>query len=70
MAVTAKEGLVVGVLSMPGNPYNGHTVDSRLEQVDILSDESPRIVLVDRGYRRFQAAGETRLLVSRARRLP
>jgi IS5 family transposase len=29
VAVTAKEGLVVGMRSMPGNPYDGHTVDSQ-----------------------------------------
>ena len=32
VAVTAKEGLVVGMRSMPGNPYDGHTVDSQTAQ--------------------------------------
>jgi IS5 family transposase len=37
--------------SMPGNPYDGHTLDSQLEQVSILTDHAPKIVLADRGYR-------------------
>lgn len=70
VAVTAKEGLVVGMRSMPGNPYDGHTVDSQLEQVEILTDVRPKIALVDRGYRGVEAASGTRLLVSHTRRLP
>lgn len=70
VAVTAKEGLVVGMRSMPGLPYDGHTVDSQLEQVAILSGTTPKIALVDRGYRGVEAACGTRLLVSHTRRLP
>ena len=70
VAVTAKQGLVVGMRSMPGNPYDGHTLDSQLEQVEILTDVRPKIALVDRGYRGVEAASGTRLLVSHTRRLP
>lgn len=70
VAVTAKEGFVVGMRSMPGNPYDGHTVDSQLEQIEILSGVTPKIALVDRGYRGVQASAGTRLLVSHTRRLP
>ena len=37
VAVSAKAGLVVGMRSMSGNPYDGHTVDNQLEQVGILT---------------------------------
>jgi transposase, IS5 family len=70
VAVTAKEGLVVGMRSMPGNPYDGHTVDSQIEQIEILSGVTPKIALVDRGYRGVEPAAATRLLVSHTRRLP
>jgi IS5 family transposase len=70
VAVTAKEGLVVGMRSMPGNPYDGHTVDSQLEQVEVLTDVRPKIALVDRGYRGVQPEQGTQLLVSHTRRLP
>lgn len=70
VAVTAKEELVVGMRSMPGNPYDGHTVDSQLEQVQILSGQTPKIVLADRGYRGVVPAAGSRLLISHTRRLP
>jgi transposase, IS5 family len=70
MAVTANEGLVVGMRSMPGNPYDGHTVDSQLEQVGILTGHTPKIVLADRGYRGVQPPSGTRLIISHTRRLP
>ncbi len=70
VAVTAKEGLVVGMRSMPGNPYDGHTVDSQIEQIAILTGTTPKMALVDRGYRGVQASAGTRLLVSHTRRLP
>jgi IS5 family transposase len=70
LAVTAREGLVVGMRSMPGNPYDGHTVDSQLEQVGILSGHVPKIALADRGYRGVQAPHGTRLLISHTRQLP
>ena len=70
VAVTAKEGLVVGMRSMPGNPYDGHTVDSQTEQIDVLTGTTPKNALVDRGYRGVEAAAGTRLLVSHTRRLP
>ena len=70
VAVTAKEGLVVGMRSMPGNPYDGHTVDSQIEQIGILAGTTPKMALVDRGYRGVLASAGTRLLVSHTRRLP
>jgi IS5 family transposase len=51
ITTTHKEGLVVGMRSMPGNPYDGHTLDEALEQTAILSDVTPEIAVVDRGYR-------------------
>jgi hypothetical protein len=38
ITTTHKEGLVVGARSMPGNPYDGHTLAEALEQAAILSD--------------------------------
>ncbi|PQV47680.1 IS5 family transposase [Paraburkholderia sp. BL21I4N1] len=48
---THKEGLVVGMRSMPGNPYDGHTLAEALEQAGILSDAKPDVAIVDRGYK-------------------
>ncbi|MBN9403801.1 MAG: IS5 family transposase [Burkholderiales bacterium] len=70
VAVTAREGIVVGMRSMPGNPYDGHTVDSALEQVRILTDTTPSIVLADRGYKGATPACGARLILSHTRKLP
>ena len=50
IATTLKEGLVVGMRSMPGNPWDGHTLAETLEQVGILAEQHPKIVVVDKGY--------------------
>ncbi|WP_284616231.1 IS5 family transposase [Aquabacterium humicola] len=70
LAVTAREGLVVGMRSMPGSPYDGHTLGDQLEQVEILTGAQPSMVLADRGYRGVQAPEGTQLLLSHTRRLP
>ena len=70
LAVTANEGLVVGMRSMPGNPYDGHTMHSQLEQVGILTGQEPKIALAARGYRGVEPPQGTRLLISHTRRLP
>ena len=51
LATTLKEGLVVGCRSMPGNPYDGHTLAQTLEQVGILTNQTPKTAIVDKGYR-------------------
>ena len=43
--------LVVGMRSMPGNPYDGHTLHEAIEQVEILADKRPGMAVVDKGYR-------------------
>ncbi len=61
---------MVGMRSMPGNPYDGHTVDSQIEQIGVLTGARPKMALVDRGYRGVQTSASTRLQVSHTRRLP
>jgi IS5 family transposase len=51
ITTTHKEGLMVGLRSMPGNPYDGHTLAEALEQAAILSDTTPEVAIVDRGYK-------------------
>jgi transposase, IS5 family len=51
ITTTYKEGLAVGARSMPGNPYDGHTLAEALEQAAILSDVKPEVAIVDRGYK-------------------
>ncbi|SCC94235.1 transposase (fragment) [Thiomonas sp. X19] len=55
MAVTHTSGLMVGARSFAGNPYDGHTLSSQLEQTGILLQDlnvpAPKVVVVDLGYR-------------------
>ena len=70
LAVTAKEGVVVGMRSMPGAPYDGHTLHSQLEQVEILTGVRPTLALADRGYKGVEPPPQVRLLLSHTRGLP
>lgn len=54
VAVTHKQGLMVGARSFTGNPYDGHTLAEQLEQVTILTEDtgsSAKQVVVDLGFR-------------------
>ena len=53
LAVTNKEGFVIGAMSCPNNPYDGHTLKEQLDQVNALIPDKVQIkqCFVDRGYR-------------------
>ena len=67
LATTIDEGFVVGMRSMPGNPYDGHTLPEALEQVAILTGQTPALAVVDRGYR-GHGVTHTQVLISGMRR--
>jgi IS5 family transposase len=54
LAVTHKQGLMVGARSFPGNPYDGHILAAQMEQTsNLLQDlgRSPTQAIVDLGFR-------------------
>ncbi len=58
IAVTHKSGLMVGARTFPGNPYDGHTLNSQLEQIAILLEDvgvKPKQAVVDLGFRGVDA---------------
>lgn len=59
VATTHKEGLVVGMRSLPGNPYDGHTLPKAIAQVSLLTARKPKAVFVDKGYRGVSVEGVT-----------
>lgn len=59
IATTHKEGLVVGIKSMPSNPYDGHTLSSAVAQIHALTNRTPKAVFVDRGYRGVEVPNVT-----------
>jgi IS5 family transposase len=67
VATTLKEGFVVAMRSLPGNPYDGYTLHEALEQVEIVTDTRPRRAFVDRGFRGHAVVG-TAVFISGQRR--
>src|SRR5262245_8614906 len=59
ITTTHKEGLVVGARSMPGNPYDVHTLAEALEQAPILSDGRRPDGLIGGSVRRYVSAAKT-----------
>lgn len=54
LAVTHKQGLMVGARSFPGNPYDGHTLAEQIEQTTTLLQDigmKPTTAVVDLGFR-------------------
>ena len=51
IATTNRSNLVVGAQSLPGSPYDGHTLSRALEQVERLTGHRPERCYVDLGYR-------------------
>lgn len=52
VATTSREGFVIGMRALPGNPYDGHTLDGGIAQAQrILGRELDGDIFVDRGYR-------------------
>ncbi len=74
IAVTHKEGLVVGARSFSGAPYDGHTLAEQLEQTEILlqnmqkKDHSalkPSTAVGDLGYRGVKTENPTVEIIQR-----
>jgi transposase, IS5 family len=51
VATTNREGLVLGMLALPGNPYDGHSLAAALAQVERMTGVGVARGYVDRGYR-------------------
>lgn len=54
IAITHKQGLIVGARTFPGNPYDGHTLAAQIEQTTTLLQDlqvKPTTAIVDLGYR-------------------
>jgi transposase, IS5 family len=51
IATTNRDNFVVGIQALPGNPYDGHTLERTIDQVAALTGTLPKQAYVDRGYR-------------------
>ena len=58
VAKTRKSGIIIGVMSFAGNPFDGDTLSPQLAQVERIAGYQPETGIVDRGYRgRKQISG-------------
>lgn len=51
IATTSKSNWIVGAHALHGNPYDGHTLDGAIAQIERLTKQTPDDVIVDQGYR-------------------
>ncbi len=62
---------VIGARALPGNPYDGHTLKTQLDQIERLTGQQVARAYVDLGYRGHDAkAGHAEIYISRQRNLP
>jgi len=62
-AYTRKEGIIVGALAFDNNPYDGHTLEPQLEQIRELTGFTPKVAIVDRGYKGKEIIGFTQVVL-------
>ena len=62
IAKTRDSGVILGALALPGNPYDGHTIDVVLKQLKRITSTRPDILIADRVYRGGNNFGKNHLL--------
>ena len=67
VATTSRDNFIVGMQALPGNPFDGHTLENALEQVTRLTGVIPERCYVDRGYR-GHGVDKTAVFISGQRR--
>jgi transposase, IS5 family len=68
LAVTNREGFVLASKALEGNPYDGHTLSTTVDQVIALTGVEPERVYVDSGYRGHDYDKKERVFITRQRR--
>lgn len=51
IVLTKTTKIVVGAIAFENNPYDGHTLEEHLKQTEYLTESTPKVGIVDRGYR-------------------
>lgn len=69
MATTSKGNWVVGIQAFPGNPYDGHTLEKTLEQMERLTGKQAKEVYVDKGYRGHGYTRDTQVHIVGTRKM-
>lgn len=59
---TRKSGVIIGVMSFDGNPFDGDTLAPQLAQVERITSHKPETGIVDRGYRGRKQVNGTQII--------
>lgn len=59
---TRKSGIIIGVMSFQGNPFDGDTLAPQLVQVERITGHKPETGIVDRGYRGRKQVNGTQII--------
>jgi len=65
IATTSKHNWIVGAQALHGNPYDGHTLTRAIQQVERLTRQTPKNVIVDQGYQGHNYTGAAHVHVVR-----
>jgi transposase, IS5 family len=68
LAVTNREGFALAAKALPGNPYDGHTLATTVEQIVAIAGIAPERIYVDKGYRGHDYPDKERVFLSGQRR--
>jgi transposase, IS5 family len=69
LVTTNKESFVLAAKSLPGNPYDGHTLQTCLDQAKRTSGVGAKEVFVDKGYKGHGCSTDTcKVFISGAKR--
>jgi transposase, IS5 family len=63
IAMTKTHGIIVAACAHRKNLFDTHTLPEVLHQVEAMSDQCPKLAIVDRGYRGKTSIGTTQILV-------
>lgn len=63
VAWTKTSGVIVGAKAFAGNPFDGHTLDAALSQVEQMTGVRPLRAATDKGYRGRKMVGGTEILL-------
>lgn len=62
ITLTQNTGIIVGAMTFPNNPYDGHTLIQVLSQTNQLTGRYPKTATVDRGYKGVKTIESTTII--------
>lgn len=63
IVVTKHSRIIIGAMAFQGNPYDGHTLDAQLDQVERLTERLPQVAIVDRSYKGRKKVDEVEICI-------